>query len=112
MTFRHWLKIFDSQAHKLQNIPPTHDLAFYDKRDLILEETQFSSFTYLIDVARILGSVMGALNQVDKIDLGVHDIDTALINWELHLPKAKRDVWMADGDIDEVLFQAHTLFNV
>jgi hypothetical protein len=37
--------------------------------------------------------------------------DTRLVNWALHLPASKRLQVENRGEIDEILFQAHMLYN-
>jgi hypothetical protein len=37
--------------------------------------------------------------------------DTRLVNWVLHLPANKRLQVEDRGEIDEILFQAHMLYN-
>ncbi len=35
--------------------------------------------------------------------------DAYLVNWKLHLPKSKRDFISSEGQLDEMLFQAHMI---
>jgi hypothetical protein len=37
--------------------------------------------------------------------------DTRLVNWLLHLPACKRLQVEDRGEVDEILFQAHMLYN-
>lgn len=37
--------------------------------------------------------------------------DTRLVNWALHLPAEKRLNVEHHGEVDEILFQAHMLYN-
>jgi hypothetical protein len=37
--------------------------------------------------------------------------DTRLVNWILHLPTSKRLQVEDRGEVDEILFQAHMLYN-
>lgn len=37
--------------------------------------------------------------------------DTRLVNWVLHLPSSKRLQVEDRGEVDEILFQAHMLYN-
>lgn len=37
--------------------------------------------------------------------------DTRLVNWALHLPASKRLQVEDCGEVDEILFQAHMLYN-
>lgn len=36
-------------------------------------------------------------------------IDAYLVNWKLHLPDNKKDFMSSDGQLDEMLFQAHMI---
>lgn len=72
----------------------------------------FSSFTYLIDVVRIMGSVMAIVGDGGNFsESSVDDADGAMVNWELHLPEDKKDLLRSDGEKDEPLFHAHMAFN-
>ena len=39
-------------------------------------------------------------------------MDAHLINWKLHLPDSKKVSIDSDGQVDEMLFQAHMITNV
>lgn len=85
----------------------------YNEREFDESEISFSSFTYLIDAVRIMGSVMAILGNGGHFsESSVDNADGAMVNWELHLPEDKKDVLRSDGDIDEPLFQAHMVYNV
>ena len=36
-------------------------------------------------------------------------LDAHLVNWKLHLPERKRELITSDGQLDEMLFQAHMI---
>ena len=97
-----------------KNIPTPHTLKEYNERDFAETEVTFSSFAYLIDIQRMMGSIMAASTSlIDKSpDMVLEDADGNLMNWKLHLPDVKKDILRSDGDIDEPLFQAHMNFNV
>jgi hypothetical protein len=85
----------------------------YNERDFAENEVSFSSYTYLIDIVRIMGSVMAVVGHGGNFSESlVDDTDGALVNWEMHLPEEKKDVLRADGETDEPLFHAHMAFNV
>lgn len=85
----------------------------YNERDFAENEVSFSSFTYLIDVVRIMGSVMAIVGNGGHFSESlVDDADGAMVNWELHLPENKKDVLRGDGETDELMFYAHMAFNV
>jgi hypothetical protein len=84
----------------------------YDNREFAEEEIVFSSFTYLIDLGRILGAILEVGTEVGlPFDPGVIKADSNLVNWALYLPKSKKSVIKESGSADEILFQAHMLFN-
>lgn len=39
----------------------------------------------------------------------VHRLDAHLVNWRLHLPEYKQTCIGKDGQLDEMLFQAHMI---
>lgn len=76
------------------------------------EAVVHSSFAYRIEAIRLLGVVLA-------VDRSIHaknsyDVDIAenkLRSWLLNLPASKHEVVSVDGKIDEMLFQAHMIFN-
>lgn len=82
----------------------------YDTRDFDEEATIYSSFTYLIDLVRISGSMlyMDGMSGRD-LELVVENADAMLVNWQLHMPKEKRGIIDTNEDVDEMLFNAHSL---
>lgn len=93
-----------------QIIPRSRTLSEYEARDFEDEEPVFSSFTYLIDLTRITGSILG-IEHVNGKDLetAVAYADAMLVNWKLHLPKEKQGVVDRNEEVDEILFAAHNL---
>lgn len=76
----------------------------FDGRDF-----QYSSFTYRIAAIRNLGRVLSA-RQIMMPDIPTVDrVDAYLVNWRLHLPDAKKDFINSEGQLDEMLFQAHMI---
>lgn len=97
----------------LQIIPRSRTLSDYEARDFEDEEQVFSSFTYMIDICRIAGSLLGIHNLGGKdIDPAVANADAMLVNWKLHLPREKQGVVDKNEDADELLFQAHNLLSL
>ncbi|TVY28318.1 hypothetical protein LHYA1_G003698 [Lachnellula hyalina] len=94
-------------------IPRARTFAEYDDRDFEDETPIFSSFTYLVDLCRIFGSLLN-LDQLSMKDreLAVANADAMLVNWKLHLPPEKRGVIDKDEQVDELLFQAQGLLQV
>jgi hypothetical protein len=75
------------------------------------EEKVFSSFCYRIEAARLLGRVLTITGKhgVDR-DL-VQAVDNALAAFLYHLPRSKSEAEISNtfGDLDELMFQAHTI---
>lgn len=91
-------------------IPLPRSLEEYDNRELDDTETPFSSFTYLIDAARMHGTCLAAGDVAGKSPIELVKITEAnILSWHLHLPKRKRDAVCDDGSVDEVLFRAHMM---
>lgn len=85
----------------------------YDTREFAEEEVIFSSFTYLIDVARISGAVLPTSTEAGApFDKAATNADARLVNWSVHLPKCKKEMIDKSRGMDEVIFQAHMLINV
>ncbi|KAK1243455.1 hypothetical protein MKX07_004083 [Trichoderma sp. CBMAI-0711] len=93
-------------------IPLPRTLAEYDDRGFDEDDVGFSSYAYLIDTARILGTTLAAGDIANKSAYSlVKSAEANLMSWELHLPRSKRDPVRSDGTIDEILFKAHMVFN-
>ncbi|KAH7129554.1 C6 zinc finger domain-containing protein [Dactylonectria estremocensis] len=100
----------DSYTESVFLSPQT--LRDYDNRGFEDVEVSFSSYTYLIDAIRILGTVLGAGDIVSGSALSlVKNAEANIMSWYLHLPQSKRDPVRADGTVDEVLFRAHMVIN-
>ena len=73
----------------------------------------FSSFTYLIDISRISGSLLGLDKlRAKELELAVTNADAMLVNWKLHLPREKQGVVDRNEEVDELLFQAHNMLQL
>lgn len=95
-----------------QDIPRPHTVREYDNRVFADHETSFSSFTYLIDAARVLGIALAtAAPYARSVDSLVKSAELNVLSWHLHLPPGKRDPVDADGNVDERMFLAHMLIN-
>ncbi|KAF4632691.1 hypothetical protein G7Y89_g5442 [Cudoniella acicularis] len=110
-----------------------HTLPTYDTRDLLDEPITFSSFTYLIDLCRIAGTLLKTLSLPrEEMEEEVADCGALLGCWRLHLPEEKKEVLInsnsngkdrnrnggfegereGEAEVDELMFQAHALFYV
>ncbi|UKZ52834.1 hypothetical protein TrVGV298_006621 [Trichoderma virens] len=89
-------------------IPQPRTLREYDNRGFDDDDESFSSFAYLIDATRILGTTLAAGDVANKSAYTlVQNAEANLMSWDLHLPRAKRDPVQSNGTVDEVLFKAH-----
>ncbi|KUJ24551.1 uncharacterized protein LY89DRAFT_679662 [Mollisia scopiformis] len=94
-------------------IPRPRTLDEYEARDFEDEEVVFSSFTYLIDLTRITGAILGFDHFPRKeMEIAVNNADAMLVNWKLHLPKEKQSVIDKNEEVDEILFQAQNLLQI
>ncbi|TGO24904.1 hypothetical protein BPAE_0092g00230 [Botrytis paeoniae] len=91
-------------------IPRPRTLSDYDSRDFEDEIPVFSSFTYLIDLVRIIGTILSINDITGKnLEPAVTNADAMLVNWRLHLPGEKQGVVDKNEEVDELLFQAQNL---
>ncbi|PKS08759.1 hypothetical protein jhhlp_004812 [Lomentospora prolificans] len=94
------------------SIPQPRSLHDYDNRCFEDEDEAFTSFTYLIDVARILGTALAAGDIAGGTPSSLaKNAEANIMSWELHLPSDKRDPVRSNGTVDEVLFRAHLMIN-
>lgn len=90
-------------AHKL---PTPRKMRDFKRRILSDEEIDFSSFSYRIEAATILGRVL-VLNRLKDCHRDHSQaIENALISWSNHLPSQKLEMVNSYGAIDEMMFQA------
>ncbi|PGH02054.1 hypothetical protein GX51_04866 [Blastomyces parvus] len=94
------------------NIPKPRTLLEYDERQFDAVDAVFSSFTYLIDASRILGTILiVGLDEGNPVDPEVDYADSVLVAWSLHLPDIKKELVTRRGNVDPMLFLAHMLIN-
>ncbi|RWA07947.1 hypothetical protein EKO27_g7160 [Xylaria grammica] len=87
-------------------------LAQFDTADFEDDFHVFSSLTYLIALVRIGRSIKRLCERSkDHPARTVVWADALLMNWKLHLPSDKQQVFTENGEIDDVMFQAHILFH-
>lgn len=99
-------------ANFTKDIPPLRTLKEYDDRCFEERAESFSSFTYLIDAARILGTTLAAGDIAGGSPMSlVKNAEANIMSWDLHLPQCKRDPVKSNGHVDEVLFRAHLMIN-
>ncbi|KAH8812250.1 hypothetical protein F5884DRAFT_668648 [Xylogone sp. PMI_703] len=92
-------------------IPSPRTCLDYEIRELEDESVTFSSFSYLIDLARIAHSFQeGMRRNRNDLQSTVTNTNNMLMNWILHLPEKKRSFDKEKGDLDELMFFAHGYF--
>jgi hypothetical protein len=83
----------------------------YDDAEFAQQDLSFSSYAYLIDSVRILGTII-SIDIMDPLQLrAIDNADARLVNWKLHLPHHKKDVVSRTGVVDEVLLRAHMVIS-
>ncbi|KAM5356777.1 hypothetical protein ACJ41O_003423 [Fusarium nematophilum] len=90
-------------------IPEPRKMLDFKRRVLFAEDVVFSSFSYRIEAATILGRVL-VLNRLREHHRDhLQAIENALVSWSNHLPPKKLDIVDPYGNIDEIMFQAHAI---
>jgi hypothetical protein len=75
--------------------------------DFLDDNSPFSSNAYRIDAIFRFGLCQEAISTDQLNPAKLVQADTALANWYLSLPEAKRNPIDRHGKLDELLFQAH-----
>ena len=80
-------------------------MAMYDNRDPV-EEPAFSSWTYAIDLLRLVGEIVLPLKLFpgDSWAEAIHRIDMRVQNWLIRIPKWKKEAVDPSGNPDMVLW--------
>ncbi|KAL5338290.1 hypothetical protein BJX70DRAFT_205253 [Aspergillus crustosus] len=91
--------------------PPSPTIAQFDAGVFADEECDFSSFTYRIEAARVLGRVVAIQDLVEGQQDQVEAIDARITSFFHHLPESKAEVLRPDGTVDEMMFQATMVMN-
>lgn len=98
-----------------QKIPIPKTLEDFDCREFAAEGTSFSSFAYLISAVRCAALAISISPKIaakeDSADM-IQSADSIIDGWSLLLPRDRRQVMTRNGDIDELMFQAHLLIHV
>jgi hypothetical protein len=77
-----------------------------------MEEKPFSSFAYLIDATEIFVAALSASAQyqdIPQVEIICGDLEARIISWFLLLPLNKRELPVAPGLMDQLMFQAHMM---
>ncbi|TFA98889.1 hypothetical protein CCMA1212_009339 [Trichoderma ghanense] len=104
----------EEDEYERGEIPPPRTLEEFESREFSPEDTVFSSFAYLIGGVRGMASAMSRVLSLpaNASDSGgpspkvLESVDSITEGWLLLLPESKRDIFSADGQVDELIFQA------
>ncbi|KAI0016301.1 N-terminal binuclear Zn cluster-containing/DNA binding domain-containing protein [Xylariomycetidae sp. FL0641] len=99
----------EEQQYATGDIPRPMYLEDFDDQLFSGEEREFSSFAYRIASVRILGRMMRMPQSNFPDDGNVDRIQSLLSNWRMHLPESKRHSLDKNGQLDEMMFQAHMI---
>ncbi|KAK4074597.1 transcriptional regulator family: Fungal Specific TF [Purpureocillium lilacinum] len=80
------------------NIASPRTLTEYEDRGFDQVDVPFSSFAYLVDAARILGTTLAAGDVAGGSPVAlVKNAEANIMSWDLHLPQSKRDPVRPNG---------------
>ncbi|KAL7941818.1 hypothetical protein V8C42DRAFT_333796 [Trichoderma barbatum] len=104
----------EEEEYERGDIPRPKTLDEFNSREFIPEDTVFSSFAYLIGAVRGMASAMfralslppNSSNTGSPSPKVLDSVDSIIEGWLLLLPESKRDIFSADGQVDELIFQA------
>ncbi|GKZ17799.1 hypothetical protein AbraCBS73388_010119 [Aspergillus brasiliensis] len=105
----------DESDYELGVIPIPRTLEDFNQREFIPDNVHFSSFAYLIGAVQCAASAISITPKVATVEDSTHliqAVDCSLDGWQLLLPREQKHVIKANGEIDELLFQAHLLIHV
>lgn len=95
-------------------IPPPKTVRDFESREFALAEVDFSSFAYLIGAVKCAALAIASTPRIatrEDSATVIQAADAVLDGWLLLLPKGK-DVIAEDGEVDELMFQAHLVVHV
>lgn len=93
----------------MQNIPPPRYIEEFDDDLFGGGDSPYSSYTYRIAGIRNMGRVLSLSQFLHYDENVVNRVDAHLVNWKLHLPESKKKFFNGDGQLDEMIFQAHMI---
>ncbi|PVH75515.1 hypothetical protein DL98DRAFT_498285 [Cadophora sp. DSE1049] len=91
------------------HIPHPHSIQDFDDESFDGRDFTYSSYTYRIAAIRNLGRVLQSRQILPSDEPTMDRVDAHLVNWRLHLPDDKKTFINAEGQLDEMLFQAHMI---
>ena len=56
-----------------------------------------------------MGRVLTLSHIMHYDENAISRVDAHLVNWRLHLPESKKKIIGGDGQLDEMIFQAHMI---
>ena len=87
-------------------------LANYDNREFDEDGTVYSSFTYFIDVGRIISSTLYVVQNLgESLDQELDGAATKIVNWFIYLPNCKQEIMRSNGKVDEIMLLSHLWIN-
>lgn len=84
----------------------------YQCREYALDDTSFSSFTYLIDANRIYVRAIRSSTQysgVSQAEMICGNMEAEIASWFIMLPSSKRDLPVQQDAMNQLMFQAHIM---
>ncbi|KAJ5233170.1 hypothetical protein N7468_006126 [Penicillium chermesinum] len=105
----------DSLCMGVQNIPAPRTLREFNHREFIPNSGPFSSFAYQISAIQCAATAISQTPKIATAEDSTHliqAVDCSLDAWQLLLPPEHKDVMDRNGEIDELMFQAHMLIHV
>lgn len=93
-------------------VPPLRSRLDFLERAFAFQECEYSSLAYKIESVRLLGKVISIGPDIAGCTSEqVGSLDASLANFVLSLPQNKRSPISLDGQMDEVLFSAHSIID-
>ncbi|GKU01547.1 c6 zinc finger protein [Fusarium langsethiae] len=96
-------------SEPLKDIPHPVYLEDVDDSGFYGLNCEFSSFTYRIRSAQILGKLLRNRPATGPCDENLSRIETLLTDWRRSLPQSKKDGLYHNGRLDEMMFQAYMI---
>lgn len=87
-------------------------LSQFDSRFFADDDPSFSSACYRVEAVRILGRVIALANSGEDQREKIQTVDNAIAAWKYHLPDTRAGIINRSGEVDQMMFQAHTFIDV
>ncbi|KAK8062192.1 C6 zinc finger domain protein [Apiospora hydei] len=102
----------EEDEYESGEIPTPRTWDDYCTRELETDGPGYSSFAHLVGAYRSITSVLKSIPPLTKPQgsaMVIQEFDTVIDGWLHLLPESKREVISENGEIDELMFQAHML---